>query len=349
MKISDREIGIGHPCFVIAEIAQAHDGSLGTAHAYIDAVANAGADAIKFQTHIAEAESTPAETFRVNFSRQDQTRYAYWRRMEFTPEQWRGLVDHTHERGLIFLSSAFSERAVDLLEDLGCPAWKVGSGEVTSIPLLRRMASTKKPVLLSSGMSSWSDIEEAITCIRDEGAEPALFQCTTAYPCPPERWGLNIMAEMRKRFDCSVGFSDHSGNIYAGLAAVALGANLLEVHVTFSYECFGPDVSSSVTTADLKRLVEGIRLIERSLSHPVEKNVEAECANELRVLFGKSVVAARDMPAGTLIKESDLVFKKPGTGIPAAKVELLLGARLVRPVMADTLITMDDLAFGEEE
>jgi N,N'-diacetyllegionaminate synthase len=348
MKITNREIGLGKPCFVIAEIGQAHDGSLGTAHAYIDAVANAGVDAIKFQTHIAQAESTPLEVFRVNFSRQDISRYAYWQRMEFTPEQWRGLVDHAHERGLIFLSSAFSDQAVDLLENLGCPAWKIGSGEVTSIPLLRRMASTKKPILLSSGMSSWIDIENAIHCIQDEGAEVALLQCNTVYPCPPERWGLNVMEEMRKRFHCPIGFSDHSGNIYSGLAAVALGANLLEVHVTFSHECFGPDVSSSVTTSDLKRLVDGTRQIELSLAHAVNKDTEAEKAAELRILFGKSVVAARDMPAGTVIKESDLAFKKPGTGIPAAKVDLVLGAKLARPVFADTLLAMSDLVIGEK-
>ena len=343
IKISESTIGVGHPCFIIAEVAQAHDGSLGTAHAYIDAIANAGANAIKFQTHIASAESTPVDTFRVNFSRQDATRYEYWRRMEFTAEQWQGLFDHANERGLIFLSSAFSEQALDLLEAIGCPAWKVGSGEINSHQLLRRMALTKKPVLLSSGVSSWAELEEAVTVVRGAGAELTLFQCTTEYPCPPERWGINVIAELRGRFGCPVGLSDHSGNIYAGLAAVALGVNLLEIHVTFSHECFGPDVSSSVTTTDLKRLVYGVRQIELSLNNPVDKDYESSRLRELKTLFGKSIVAARDLLAGEYIKESDLAFKKPGTGIPASRASIVLGSRLTRSVPFDALITMDDL------
>lgn len=344
MKIGSRSIGNGQPCFIIAEIGQAHDGSLGTAHAYIDAVAAAGVDAVKFQTHIAEAESLITDEFRVKFSKQDATRYDYWRRMEFTPDQWKGLSDHALEKNLVFMSSAFSEQAVDLLEGLGCPAWKVGSGEVTSLPLLRRMAATGKPVLLSSGMASWGDLDRAISCIKAEGAEPAVFQCTTAYPCPSEKWGLNLIDEIRGRFDCPVGYSDHSGNIYAGLAAAALGANLVEVHVTFSYECFGPDVPASVTTADLRRLVEGIRHIERSLINPVQKNTVAEEFSDLRTLFGKSVVVARDLPAGKAIEFADLAFKKPGTGIPSANVDAVLGRRLLRPVSINTVLSFNDLA-----
>src|SRR5215467_15257875 len=154
--------GLSPQCCIVAEVAQAHDGSLGTAHAFIDACARAGADAIKFQTHIASAESTPGEPWRVKFSRQDASRYDYWKRMEFTAEQWRGLAEHANERGLIFLSSAFSFAAVELLERLGMSAWKVGAGEVTNLPLLERMARTGKPVLLSSGMSTWAELDAAV-------------------------------------------------------------------------------------------------------------------------------------------------------------------------------------------
>jgi N,N'-diacetyllegionaminate synthase len=146
------------PCLIIGEVAQMHDGSLGTAHAYIDAVAGAGADGVKFQTHIAAAESTPGEPWRVKFSPQDSTRYQYWKRMEFSEEQWRGLAEHARDRGLIFLSSAFSAEAVELLERLGMAAWKVGAGEVSNLPLIERMARTGRPVLLSSGMSGWADV-----------------------------------------------------------------------------------------------------------------------------------------------------------------------------------------------
>lgn len=329
-------------CFIIGEIAQTHDGSLGTAHAYIDAIANAGADAIKFQTHIADAESTPGEPWRVKFSRQDATRYDYWKRMEFSAEHWRGLVEHATERGLVFLSSAFSFAAVELLETLGMSAWKVGAGEVTNLPMLEMMARTGKPVLLSSGMSDWAELDAAVATVRAQDAPVAVFQCTTAYPCPPEKLGLNVLAELRERYGCPVGLSDHSGTIYAGLAAATLGAQLLEVHVTFSRECFGPDVPASVTTVELKQLVEGVRFIERAQAHPVNKETMAADLSELKRTFGKSIVAARDLAAGHQLALTDLAFKKPGTGISAARINEVLQRTLKHPITANSLLSEND-------
>jgi N-acetylneuraminate synthase len=330
-------------CLIVGEVAQAHDGSLGAAHAYIDAVANAGADAIKFQTHIAAAESTPGEPWRVKFSQQDATRYEYWRRMEFTEEQWRGLYEHASERGLIFLSSAFSPEAVDLLERVGVPAWKVGAGEVSNLPLMTKMARTGKPLILSSGMSDWEELDAAVNCVRENGAPVAVLQCTTAYPCPPEKLGLNVIAELRDRYACPVGLSDHSGAIYAGLGAAALGAKMIEIHVAFSRECFGPDVIASITTPELRQLVEGVRFIERALASPVNKSAMAEELVEVRRVFGKSVVAARDLNVGERLSAEDIAFKKPGSGIPAARFKETLNRRLKRPVAADTLLSEDDL------
>lgn len=330
-------------CLIIGEVAQTHDGSLGAAHAYIDAVASAGADAIKFQTHIAAAESTPGEPWRIKFSRQDATRYDYWKRMEFTQEQWRGLYEHAKERGLLFLSSAFSPEAVDLLEGVGVPAWKVGSGEVSNLPLLIKMARTGKPVILSSGMSDWEELDAAVKTVRENGASVATLQCSTSYPCPPETLGLNVIAELRRRYDCHSGLSDHSGTIYAGLAAATLGAKMIEVHVAFSRECFGPDVIASITTPELKQLVEGVRFIERALAAPVDKRAMAEELAEMRRVFGKSVVAARDLSAGDRISDGDIAFKKPGVGIPAARFNEVIDRRLKRAVAADTLISEDDL------
>jgi N,N'-diacetyllegionaminate synthase len=341
-SIGGTPVGSGHPAFLIAEIAQAHDGSLGTAHAYIDAVARTGANAIKFQTHIAAAESTPAEQFRVKFSPQDATRYEYWKRMEFTAEQWKGLADHAAERGLIFLSSAFSLEAVELLDRLEMAAWKVGAGEIGSLPMLERMARTRRPVLLSSGLSSWAEMDAAIECVHQQGAPVAVLQCTTAYPCPPEKTGLNVIAELRDRYHCPVGLSDHSGKIYAGLSAITLGANLIEVHVTFSRECFGPDVPASLTTDEMRQLVEGTRFIETALAHPVDKQAMADDLANLRLTFGKSVVAARPLPAGYKITAEDLAFKKPGTGIPASRYQSVIGTTTKRTIAADTLLSEDD-------
>lgn len=342
-QIDDRVIGPGEPCLVIGEIAQAHDGSLGNAHAYVDAIAEAGADAIKMQTHIAAAESTAAETFRVPFSRQDATRYEYWKRMEFTEEQWRGLKEHAEERGLVFLSSPFSFEAVDLLERLKVSAWKVGAGELTNLPMLEYMASTGKPVLLSSGMASWSDMDTAMECVLKQGAAVGIFQCTTAYPCPPEEIGLNVLEEMRSRYGCPIGLSDHSGAIYSCLAAVTLGANILEVHTVFSRECFGPDTRASLTTQELKQLVQGVRFIEKVIANPVRKDEMEKRLAELKRVFGKSVVAARKLPAGRRLQAKDLALKKPGTGIPAAQLKNIIGRTLKRPLAADSLISEDDL------
>src|SRR5262245_48088742 len=206
LPLTPRPVGTG--CFIVAEVAQAHDGSLGIAHAYIDAVASAGADAVKFQTHIAAAESTPGEPWRVKFSKQDASRYDYWKRMEFTEEQWRGLKQHAEERGLLFLSSPFSSAAVQLLERLDVAAWKVASGEVSNVLLLDEMVRTNKPVLLSSGMSNLAELDRAVELVRDARVPVAVLQCTSLYPCPPEKVGLEQLAAYRQRYQCPVGLSD---------------------------------------------------------------------------------------------------------------------------------------------
>lgn len=344
VSIGGRSVGVGHPCLIVAEVAQAHDGSLGAAHAYIDAVRRAGADAVKFQTHIASAESTPGEAFRVKFSRQDANRYDYWKRMEFTEEQWLGLADHCREAGLLFLSSPFSLEAADLLQRIGVPAFKVGSGETTNLPLLEHLARSGKPVLLSSGMSSWEDLDAAVACVRGAPAPFAVYQCSSAYPCPPERVGLNLLAETRARYGCPIGLSDHSGAPFAALAAVTLGANLLEVHVVFSRECFGPDTAASLTTAELAELVRGVRFIETALAHPRDREDAALETAELRLIFGKSLVAARDLPAGHRLLREDLALKKPGTGMPPARLEATIGRVLARAVKRDQLLQEPDLA-----
>jgi N,N'-diacetyllegionaminate synthase len=330
-------------CLVIGEVALTHDGSLGLAHAFVDAIAAAGADAVKFQTHIAAAESTPAEPFRVAFSRQDATRYDYWRRMEFSEEQWRGLAEHARERGLVFLSSPFSIEAVDLLERVGQPLWKIASGETGNTLLLDRILETGAPVLLSTGMSPLSEIDAAVARVQARGAPVGVFQCTTAYPCPPERIGLNLIDTYRRRYECWVGLSDHSATIYPGLAGAAQSLDLLEVHVTLSREMFGPDVIASVTTAELRQLVDGIRFIERMRANPVDKDAAAVETAPLRRLFTRSIVARAPLAPGTVLALEHLVIKKPGTGIPPVHLERIVGRRLLRAVAADQLLTPDDI------
>ena len=338
---------LGTSCLVIGEVAQAHDGSLGAAHAYVDAIAAAGAGAVKFQTHLAEAESTPAEPWRVHFSRQDATRLDYWRRTSFTAEQWAGLRTHAVDRGLRFLSSPFSLKAARMLEAIGVDAWKIASGEVGNADLLDFMLATGKPLLLSTGMSSIAEVDAAVAQFLRAGAEFAVLQCTSKYPCPPEEVGRNLLSWFRDRYRCAVGLSDHSGYIYPGLAAVAAGAKAIEVHVTFSRECFGPDVAASITTAELRQLVEGTRFIERMMSNPVEKDRIAAELEPVRNIFQKSIVARQDLPAGMILRPEHLALKKPGTGLPGARLPEVIGRRLARALEADEMLRESDLVAAE--
>jgi N,N'-diacetyllegionaminate synthase len=330
-------------CVVVAEVAQSHDGSLGAAHAFIDAAARAGADAIKFQTHIAAEESTPEEPWRVKFSPQDATRYAYWQRMEFSEAQWRGLKEHAESAKLKFLSSPFSLAALELLERVGVHAWKVASGEINNFQMLDAMIATRLPVFLSSGMSSYQELDSAVARLQAAGTDLVVMQCTSEYPCPPEKVGLNIIHELRDRYRCKVGLSDHSGTVYPGLAAAVYGIDVLEIHVTFSREMFGPDVPASVTFEELGQLTKGIRFIETALANPLDKNTIAEEKRELKRIFGKSIVAASDMCAGTMLSGKLLALRKPGTGLPPGEWSAVIGRRIKKPLRVNEQIRLEDL------
>ncbi len=341
--LGGKQIGDGQPCFVVAEVAQAHDGSLGAAHAFVDAVAWAGADAIKFQTHIAEAESTPRETFRVAFSRQDNTRFDYWKRTGFSEEQWQGLAAHAREKGLVFLSSPFSLEAVDWLERIEVPAWKVGSGEVGNTVLLNRLIQSGRPILLSSGMSGWAELDAAVALVRTAGLPLLVYQCASLYPCPPEAVGLPLMEVLRKRYQAPAGLSDHSGLPYFGIAAAALGAASVEVHVAMSRQSFGPDTSASLVPEDLVEMIRGIRAVEASMRVLPDKDRMEKEMTGLRTLFGRSVVAARDLAAGAVLAEGDLAVKKPGGGLPPSELPKLMGRRLLHALKRDECVMAEGM------
>lgn len=313
------------------------------AHAFIDAIANAGADGVKFQTHIAAAESTRAEPWRVKFSSQDETRYDYWKRMEFTEPQWCELKKHADERKLLFLSSPFSMEAVELLERVGVSSWKVASGEISNGPMLEKMLARGLPIILSSGMSPISELDGAVKKVRQAGNDLTILQCSSIYPTTPEKLGLNILQELRERYDCKVGLSDHSGKVFSGLAAATLGAEVLEVHVTLSRESFGPDVSSSLTTPELRELVEGTRFIRTALCHPVDKDQVASDLAPMRSLFNKSITVIADLPSGTVLDQNNIGLRKPGVGLGPEKLPAVYGRKLRRPLAAGTLITEADL------
>lgn len=330
--------------FIIAEIAQTHDGNINVAHAFIDAVAKTGADAIKFQTHIATEESTTSEKWRIKFSHQDDSRYEYWQRMEFSEEQWMGLKQHADERGLTFLSSPFSIAAINLLERIGVPAWKIGSGEVLSEQMLDRMAQTGKSIIMSSGMSDLDEIDGIIDRLKKRDINYALMQCTTAYPTAMEQVGLNLVKDFQERYDCAIGLSDHSGTIWPSVAALSLGASLIEVHATMSRDMFGPDVSSSVTMEELARIVEAAKAIYTMHQNPVDKTRLSPELQKMRTLFMKSIVAREDLEAGTVLSLDNLTQKKPGTGTPAHRITEFIGQTLSKPLKRDEQLSEEHLA-----
>lgn len=328
---------------IIAEIGQAHEGSLGMAHSYIDTMSQAGVNAIKFQTHIAEAESSEFEPFRVKFSYEDATRFDYWKRMEFSEDQWIGLKTHCDEVGIEFLSSPFSLAAIDMLERVGVKRYKVGSGEVNNHLMLEYLAKTGKPVLLSSGMSSFEELDDSVALLKAFGTSLSIFQCTTSYPTQPENWGLNVIQELKQRYGVPIGYSDHSGDIYACLFAAAQGAELFEFHAVYDKSMFGPDAKSSLTPAEVSKLVSGLRQYEQSLHNPVDKCSNSQYS-ELKGIFEKSLAVNKDLPAGHVLRLEDLETKKPkGKGINAAEFQNILGARLARPLTKWEFLNKIDL------
>ena len=329
--------------YFIAEIAQAHDGSLGMLHAYIDAVATTGVQAIKFQMHIAEAESSTHEPFRVQFSYEDASRFDYWKRMEFTLEQWRGIKQHCDEVGLDFICSPFSNAAVDWLQQLDVKAYKIGSGEVTNFLLLDKIIQTRKPMIISSGMSSFEELDQIVAYLKSKSTNFSILQCTTAYPTQPHQYGLNLISELKARYNIRVGFSDHSAKIATGIAAVAMGAEILEFHVVFDRGLFGPDAIASLTITETKQLVEGATMIFQAQSQPIDKNNTAPFTT-LKTIFEKSLAVNKNLTQGHTITFEDLDGKKPtGYGISARNYKTVIGKQLLKDKMQWDFLNEDDL------
>jgi N-acetylneuraminate synthase len=237
----------------------------------------------------------------------------------------------------------FSIEAVDLLESIGVSRYKVPSGEVSNLPLLEVIAQTGKPVLLSSGMSSWAELDEAVTTILRHHSQLTVLQCTSEYPCSYEEVGLNAMQEMRDRYGLPVRFSDHTLTPYASLAAVVLGAAVIEKHLTFSRQMYGSDARHSLEPHEFAELVRGIRAVETMMAAKVDKDSTAVRLREMKSIFEKSVVSLVEIPAGAAITGEMVGVKKPGTGIPARRLRDVVGRCAVRDIAKDTILQEEDL------
>jgi len=319
--------------YIIAEIGNTHEGSLGLAKCFIKAASDCGVDAVKMQTHIFEAESLASAPNPPYFK--DETRKEYFERTAFTSEQWKELRRYSEEDLKIdFFSSPFSLEAVDLLEDINIDTYKIASGEVNNIPLLEKVAKTGKRVLLSSGMSSWEELDKAVEILQSNGCKDlVLLQCTSEYPCPPEQAGLNVLDEMKARYqNITIGYSDHTMGVAVPLAAVIKGATVIEKHFTLSQKMYGSDAINSTEPEELKRLVDEIRQIELALLNKVNKDEKVKSLGNMKMTFEKSIVSANIIEKNDIIIFEKLAFKKPGDGIPARDYKKLLGKKLKNKV-----------------
>lgn len=329
LRVGDRMIGPGQPCYVIAEAGVNHNGDLATAKSLIDAAAAAGADAVKFQTFRADAvaaAATPKAAYQKHATDAEESQQAMLRRLELSPDAHVALIARCRERGIMFLSTPFDEASVDLLVSLGVMAIKVPSGEVTNRLLLEHVAATGLPVILSTGMSDLYEVAAAVEVLRHGRCpELAVLHCVSAYPAAAGDANLRAIATLRDALQLPVGWSDHTTGTDVAVAAVAMGACIIEKHLTLDRSMPGPDHAASLEPAEFTQVVGGIRTVESAMGHGVKRPTPDELA--MRDVARRSLVAATDIPAGTLVDRSMVTALRPGTGISPMALASVLGRR----------------------
>jgi N,N'-diacetyllegionaminate synthase len=301
-------------CRIIAEVGLSHEGSLGLAKAFIRASKEAGADAVKFQMHNAAFESSDYENFRVKFSDQDHSRSGYWNRTSFSTQEWKLLKSFADSQEIEFIVSVFSMTALEIALELGVTNFKLGSGDLNNEEFLTEIPKLSINLIVSTGMAFWAEIEQAVKAY-EKLPSLAVLQCTSKYPTPLNQVGINIMNEIRKRFNVLTGLSDHSDSLSSSVVAMVNGADYIEKHVIFNRKMFGPDVTSSITfeqLADLTAMRNDFALINQL----VDKDTIAQELNEMRDLFGRSLGLKENRPAGHRIERvSEFCLRKPRGGL----------------------------------
>jgi N,N'-diacetyllegionaminate synthase len=345
IAVDGRAIGPGQPCFVIAEAGVNHNGDPALAHALVDAAASAGADAVKFQTfqpaQLVTADAPKAE-YQLRNDGPARSQREMLEALALAPEVYRDLDEHARRRGLIFLSSPFDEESVALLAQLGVPAFKVASGEVTNHGMLALLARQQRPLLVSTGMCDLAEVTAAVGAIRAAGDPPlALFHCVSSYPCPPQDANLRAMHTLRAAFGVPVGWSDHTLGIEIALAAVALGADLLEKHLTMDRSLPGPDHRASLEPAEFGALVRGVRAVAAALGNGRKVPTAGEQA--VARVARKSLHWRASLGVGDVVGAQHLIALRPGGGVSPARLPEVLGRKLRRPVREDTALREDDL------
>lgn len=344
--IVDRIVGSSHPCFIIAEAGVNHNGDLRLAMDLIDIAADAGADAVKFQTFIADrlvTRDAPKAAYQAETTGDGESQYEMLRRLELSAQDHRALIERCRERGILFLSTPFDEQAADLLDSLGVGAFKTPSGELTNLPYLRHIAAKGKPMIVSTGMATLGEVEEAVDAISQNGChQVALLHCVSSYPADPAAINLRAMATLKQAFSVPVGYSDHTSGLEIAFASVALGAAVIEKHFTIDRGMPGPDHRASLEPDELAGLVRGIRAVELALGNGRKYPTisEADTAQVAR----KSLVLARDISSGEAIAKDDIVIMRPGTGIAPKYREQVIGRSARYAMTAGTVLTWNALA-----
>lgn len=346
VMIGDRRVGAGAPVFVIAEAGVNHDGDVERARELVEIAAGAGADAVKFQTFQADRVASvgaPKAAYQRRATPGDEDQKTMLRRLELSREAHEVLKRDCDARKIVFLSTPFDEDSVAFLDTLGVPAFKVASGELTNLPLLRRVAATGKPIILSTGMAYLAEVDEAVRTLRAAGNEQlVVLQCVSDYPADPGDANLRAMATMAAAFGVPIGYSDHTLGLETALAAVALGARVIEKHFTLDPTRPGPDHRASLDPGDLRRLIEGVRVVERALGDGRKAPAPAEIAHRHGVR--RSLAARVALAAGTVLTEELLEALRPATGISPALLPAVIGRTVRRPIGRGELISWENLA-----
>lgn len=345
VQIARRNIGAGAPCFIIAEAGVNHNGDLNIARQLISVAAEAGADAVKFQTFTAESlvtKDAPKAEYQLRNTGAAESQYEMLRRLELTEDAHLELMSYCSAKGILFMSTPFDEESADFLDEIGVAVFKMPSGEITNLPFLTHVAGKGKPMIVSTGMADLNEVETAVRCIEAAGnPDLALLHCVSNYPAEPADVNLHAMKTMQSAFNVPVGFSDHTLGFEVTLAAVALGACVIEKHITMDRRLRGPDHAASLEPDELKQMVRAIRNVEAALGHGRKQPTAAE-ANTAAVAR-KSLIAARDLPAGTILKAELIAIRRPGTGLSPAMRTQLVGRKLRKNVQAGELLNLEML------
>lgn len=342
IQIAGRKVGSGQPCFIIAEAGVNHNGDIQMAKRLVEAAARARADAVKFQTFKAESLVTPdapKAEYQKGATARAESQFDMLRRLELSPESHVSLRDYCRQQGILFMSTPFDEESADLLDRVGVPVFKLPSGELTNVHFLAHVARKGKPMIVSTGMSTLAEVETAVRTVREINNQLVLLHCVSDYPANPVDANLRAMRTMADACKVPVGYSDHTPGIEVALAAVALGACVLEKHFTLDRTLRGPDHQASLEPGELDSLVRGVRIVEAALGHGRKERAVSEA--NTATIARKSIVAACDIPAGARLTEDMLTVKRPGTGLAPAMWYHLVGRVAAQDIPANTILTWE--------